>query len=462
MVPGVALLVAAAGTGGQGGDQPLTVSVVRFYSPAHATTTIEGVCEVRLDALGPGTGPAVRYRFEVSFQDSTGLELQHSGWTREVPAAVARTSGATAVETFEVPVAPGRYQLVVRVVPDGGAALERTVGVSAYAARPLLSDVLLATSARTVSADSEVGAGEVRRGSLAMRTAPTPRFSPADSTLAYYAEVYPGPTDTLEGQLSVAVVGAQGRSVVATPPRPVRFPRAGGVTDGSLDLAGLAPGAYRFEVRVRLGDSTVVGSAPFEMTAAEAVAAAPAQAAGDVFDRANELQLDSMYAPMVYLLEPGEQGVYDQLSVDGKRRFLREAWAKRDPAHGAGGVNTAMVRFYRAVDFANRAFREGGAGQVPGWRTDRGRVYLRNGQWDEILRRPVASPAPYEVWKYTRGRQRYYVFQDESGMGVYRLIMTNDRQEVGMQNWGSLLGTEDSIDVVRYLGLSSINQGEPQ
>jgi len=459
VVPAFALFVAAAGTGGQGGDEPLTVSVVRFYSPAHATTTIEGVCEVRLDALGPGTGSAVRYRFEVSFQDSTGLELQHDGWTREVPAAVARTSGATAVETFEVPVAPGRYQLVVRVVPDGGAKLERTVGVSAYATRPELSDVLIATSARSVSADSDVGAGEVRRGSLAMRTAPTPRFSPADTTLAYYAEVYPGPADTLDAQLSVAVVGAAGRSVVATPPRPVRFPRAGGVTDGSLDLAGLAPGAYRFEVRVRMGDSTVVGSAPFVMTEAAAVAAvAPAQPVGDAFDRANELQLDSMYAPMVYLLEPSEQGVYDQLSVDGKRRFLREAWAKRDPAHGAGGVNQAMVRFYRAVDFANRAFREGGAGQIPGWRTDRGRVYLRNGQWDEILRRPVASPAPYEVWKYTRGRQRYYVFWDESGMGVYRLILTNDRHEVGVQNWGSMLGTEDSIDVVRYLGLSTVDQ----
>jgi len=459
MVPAVACCVAAAGAGRQGGDQPLTVSVVRFYSPAHATTTIEGVCEVRLDALGPGTGSAVRYRFEVSFQDSTGLELQHNGWAREVPAAVARASGATAVETFEVPVAPGRYRLVVRVVPDGGTALERTVGVSAYDARPLLSDVLLATSARPVSADSDVGAGEVRRGALAMRTAPTPRFSPADTTLAYYAEVYPGPTDSLDGRLSVAVVGAQGRSVVATPPRPVRFPRGGGVADGSLNLAGLAPGDYRFEVRVRLGDSTVVSSAPFLMTEAPpATAATPAQATGDVFDRAGELQLDSMYAPMVYLLEPGEQGVYDQLTVDGKRRFLREAWANRDPAHGAGGVNQVMVRFYRAVDFANRAFREGGAGQVPGWRTDRGRVYLRNGQWDEILRRPVASPAPYEVWKYTRGRQRYFVFQDESGMGVYRLIFTNDRHEVGVQNWGSLLGTEDSIDVVRYLGLSTVEQ----
>ncbi len=207
----------------------------------------------------------------------------------------------------------------------------------------------------------------------------------------------------------------------------------------------------------------LVETAPFAMrepSAVAAVPAPPAESAGDVFARANEMQLDSMYAPMVYLLDPAEQRVYDQLAVDGKRRFLREAWAKRDPQHGAGGVNQAMQRFYAAVEYANRAFREGGAGQVSGWRTDRGRVYLKNGPWDEILRRPAASPAPYQVWRYTRGRPRYYVFLDQSQLGVYRLIFTNDRSEVGQQDWGQLLSPEDSVDVVRFLGLSNFDQSQ--
>jgi GWxTD domain-containing protein len=458
------LVMAAAPAGRQGGEQPLTVSAVRFYSPAAATTTIEGVCELRLAAVASGPVQVVRYQVEVAVRDSTGLELQRQSWSREVAVGVARAPGATAVETFSFPAAAGRYLVVVRVVPETGPALERAVGVSAFAGRPALSDVLLGDSVWVSLDTGAVGAGEVRRGSVVMRTAPVPGLSPARTSLSYYAEVYPWQGATLDGELSVAVLRSGGVSVVRTAPRAVRLSQAGGVTEGSLDLAGLPPGRYNLQLRLRLGDSTVTGQAPFVMAApaapAEAETAATASPA-DPFDGASEARLDSLYAPMVYLLEASEQRVYGQLSVDGKRRFLREAWAKRDPDHGAGagGVNQAMARFYASVDYVNRAFREGGAGQVPGWRTDRGRVFLRNGRWDDILRRPMASPAPYEAWKYTRGRQRWYVFLDRSGMGVYQLIATNDRREVGLQNWGEMLGSaEDSTDVMRFLGLAS--QGE--
>jgi GWxTD domain-containing protein len=455
MTPAVALLMTASAMGGQGGEQPLTVSAVRFYSAARATTTIEGVCELRLDAVAAGTGPVVRYRIEVSIQDSTGQELLRNGWSREVPRAVAGASGATAVETFDFPpAAPGRYRVVVRAVPETGPAVERAIDVPAFSTRPFASDLLLATAARDAAADTgAVSAGEIRRGSLAMRTAPVPHLSPGADTLSYYAEVYPWQGASLDGQLTVAVLKAGGQRVVQTAPRVVRFPQAGGVTVGSIPLAGLPAGEYRLELGVRLGDSTVVTSAPFVMRRPSAVAAGPAptpDSAADRFGRMNETQLDSMYAPLVYLLEPGESQVYDQLAVDGKRRFLSEFWARRETG--------ARARFYAAVDYTNQAFREGGAGQRAGWRTDRGRVYLRNGKSDEILRRPMASTAPFEIWKYTRGRQRYYVFRDRSGLGTYQLIFTNDRQEIGLQDWGHLMGTSDSTDVMRFLGITVEDQ----
>ncbi len=461
MVPAAAALcMAASPVGGQGGggDEPLTVSAVRFYSPARGTTTIEGVCELQLASVAAGSGPVAHYQVVVAVRDSTGLELGGKTWTDSVPTEVARMRGASRVETFSLgPAAAGRYQLVVRVIPETGSVVERSVDVRAWTARPPLSDLLLADSAWAGSDTGAVGAGEVRRGSLVMRTAPVLRLAPTRATLSYYAEVYPWKGASLAGEVAVAVLGAGGRNVVHTAPRAVQFDSGGGVTEGSLDLAGLPVGGYHLELRVRLGDSMLVGEAPFAMAqpAEPVVAAAPPPAnPNDPFAAASEAQLDSMYAPLVYLLEPREQGIYDQLAVSGKRNFLTQFWARRDPTHGSG-ANLAMVRFYAAVAYANRTFREGGAGQVPGWRTDRGRVFLRNGRWDEILQRPMASPAPYEVWKYTRGRQRYYVFVDQSGLSDYHLIFTNDRQETGVQNWGQILGAEDSTDVARFLGMAS-------
>jgi len=461
MVPAAALVVATAAMGRQAGEQALTVSAVRFYSPARATTTIEGVCELSLGALGAPTGSMLNYRVQVAIRDSTGQELgSPSEWTGAVPANVARTNGATTVETFEVPpAAPGLYQLVVRVIPENHPAIERAISVRAYERRPPLSDLLLATGARAAGTDTgAVGAGEVRRGSLVLRTAPIPHLTPTAAMLTYYAEIYPWQGATLDGQLSVRVLGADGRVVTQTSPRAVRFLQAGGVMQGSLDLSGLAAGEYSLELRVRLGDSTLVDAGKFVMRSLEALAAAPAprpdSGGGDPFANLSEVQLDSLYAPLVYLLAPRDQGVYDQLAVEGKRNFLRRFWSSRDSAGGAG----AMPRFYRLVDYANQTFREGGAGQVAGWRTDRGRIFLTNGRWDEILKRPMASPSPYEAWKYTRGRQRYYIFLDRSGLGAYQLIATNDRHETGLQNWQDQLGTDGVKDVTQFLGLTQEEQ----
>ena len=453
----VGTLLAAPTADGQGGEQPLTVSAVRFFSPASATTTIEGVCELRLGSVAAGAGQMVRYRVEIAVSDSTGLELHHTGWSREVPAAVARAQGATAVETFDFRTAPGQYRVVVRVVPETGPALERALQVTAYPGRPAMSDLLLATGVRQAGGDTDVvAAGEVQRGGVMMRTAPVPHLAPTEATLTYYAEVYPWPGASLDGQLSVAVLGAERHGVVETPPRPVRFNQAGGVTRGSLDLAGLPSGRYVLRLGLKLGDSTVTSEAPFVMgSMSDVVAATPgAASAVDVFENASESALDSMYRPLIYLFRSGEEGVYDQLSLEGKRRFLREFWAKRDPTRGSG-VNQAMQQFYGAVQYANETFREGGAAQIPGWRTDRGRIFLKNGRWDDILQRPMANPQPYEVWKFTRGRQRYYVFMDRSGLGHYQLIGSNDRQEPGQPNWQQLLGTESYTDVSRFLGLTT-------
>jgi len=107
--PAIAAAFVVGGVGAtwqQGGDQPLTVRAVRFYQPASGTTTIEGVCELRLSALASGVA-GLSYRFEVAVFDSAGLELQRNGWSREVPAAFARSRGATAMESFGFAAAPG-------------------------------------------------------------------------------------------------------------------------------------------------------------------------------------------------------------------------------------------------------------------------------------------------------------------------------------------------------------------
>jgi GWxTD domain-containing protein len=351
----------------------------------------------------------------------------------------------------------------VRLVPSAGETVERTVDVAAYGSAPSVSDLLLASGVRQPASDTEAPApGEIRRAGLLMRTAPVPRLTPAQAALSWYAEVYP--RSSTSGDMRAEVVGAGGRSVIATPPRRVTFPSGGGLTRGSVDLAGLPEGSYTLRLRLHLGDTTLVVEAPFAMSsvaslAADQPATAPVQtdAAADLFGEADENRLDSLAAPLVFMVESQrELALYRTLTTEGKRRFLREFWAHRDPTPGTP-ENEARDEFYHGVAFANEAFRESGRADLPGWNTDRGRVYLKNGHWDELLTRPAASPKPFQVWKYTRGRPRYYVFQDQTGFGHFLLIGTNDRSESNRSGWERVLGLDATKDAYQFLGLDIRN-----
>jgi GWxTD domain-containing protein len=456
-VGAAALVMAAAPRMRQGGDEPLTVNVIRFYRPASGTTTIEGVCEVRLPALLRGVGQGGRYRVEVSVLDSGGLELHKSDWMRDVPIG-ARTRGATMIESFSFSAAPGRYRVHLRLTPSGGAAVERDVAVETFRVSPAMSDLLLATAVRQPASDSEpLAPGEVRRAGLVMRTAPAPRLTPTEAALTWYAELYSRSGGAATGQFHAAVLAEDGHVVVRTPDRPVAVDASGGLTRGSLDLSGLPEGQYRFRMTLSLADTTLVNDAPFIMSALATVAAASdsadAMVPSDPFDQADEARLDSLFDPLVYLAQtPRDLSLFRSLTADGKRRFLRQFWSQRDPTP-ATPDNPPRDAFYRGVAHANTAFREGGAARTPGWNSDRGRIYLKNGRPDETLDRPAASPRPFVVWKYTRDRGRWYVFMDQTGLGHYALIGTNDGHEPSRQGWQRILGADGTRDAYQFLNL---------
>jgi len=142
--------------------------------------------------------------------------------------------------------------------------------------------------------------------------------------------------------------------------------------------------------------------------------------------------------------------------VRAKRRFLAEFWAGRDPSPGTPS-NEMRESFYAAIAYADSSFRERGRILTPGWKTDRGRVYARYGEPDDVLRRQQQGYAPpYEVWRYSRGKGRYYIFADRTGVGGFKLMSSNELQEVGDPNWQSILGIAALGDIARYLNLDRI------
>ncbi len=104
--------------------------------------------------------------------------------------------------------------------------------------------------------------------------------------------------------------------------------------------------------------------------------------------------------------------------AESRAEFVQEFWEKRDPDRSTEG-NEFKEEFDRRVDYADRRFMEG----IPGWKTDRGRMYIYFGPPDKIDRYPVLGDPEVKgmvIWYYYRYGFALR-FLDEDGTGMYTL-----------------------------------------
>jgi GWxTD domain-containing protein len=102
--------------------------------------------------------------------------------------------------------------------------------------------------------------------------------------------------------------------------------------------------------------------------------------------------------------------------VAQRSNVWREFWEATDP-NRATPENEALDVYFARVQSANTLFRNEG---VPGWRTDRGEVYITIGQPDEVFDNRTDAEGRYIVWSYTELRVDLF-FEDLARFGHYRL-----------------------------------------
>jgi len=100
-----------------------------------------------------------------------------------------------------------------------------------------------------------------------------------------------------------------------------------------------------------------------------------------------------------------------------KIKRYKEFWKSKDP-NPTDEDNPVFNEYYRRINLADKNFSHY---NTPGWRTDRGMVFIVLGPPDNITDHPFDSYAkPYVVWDYYQ-LSRSFTFVDETGFGDYRL-----------------------------------------
>jgi GWxTD domain-containing protein len=144
---------------------------------------------------------------------------------------------------------------------------------------------------------------------------------------------------------------------------------------------------------------------------------------------------------VVWIITDEERAAFKQLSNDEERdNFIEAFWQRRDPTPDTE-ENEYKEEHYRRIAYANEHFPAG----IPGWKSDRGRIYIMYGPADEIdshpsggsYERPMeegggeTSTFPFEDWRYRYlegiGQEVIIEFVDTCMCGDYH--MTLDRSE---------------------------------
>ena len=139
-----------------------------------------------------------------------------------------------------------------------------------------------------------------------------------------------------------------------------------------------------------------------------------------------------------YLANKDEKKMIKHLdSVETKRQFLKEFWARRDPSP-ATPFNEKRAEFLRHVQYANKKFSALG---LKGWKTDFGRVYILYGPPDDVERSPNTDKGrAYQVWRYENLQGGViFVFIDMTGYHRYQLVHSTYRSEIQNYDWPDLL-----------------------
>jgi GWxTD domain-containing protein len=164
-----------------------------------------------------------------------------------------------------------------------------------------------------------------------------------------------------------------------------------------------------------------------------------------------------------YIITDEERQAFKRLATDDERQsFIENFWLRRDPTPDSA-ENEYKEEHYRRIAYANERYASG----IPGWKTDRGRIYITFGPPAEIeshpsggsYERPIeegggtTSTFPFEIWRYRYlegiGNDIMIEFVDPTMTGEYRMTMDPSEKDALLMVPGA------GLTMMEQMGLAS-------
>jgi GWxTD domain-containing protein len=152
---------------------------------------------------------------------------------------------------------------------------------------------------------------------------------------------------------------------------------------------------------------------------------------------------DWLEKDVTYVITDEERKAFKKLATDDEReRFIEEFWRRRDPDPDTD-ENEFKEEYYERIAYTNEHFASG----MPGWKSDRGRIWIMYGKPDERETHPMGgnydrpsyegggntTTYPFEIWFYRHlpgvGSGVEIEFVDPTGSGEYRIARNPNEKD---------------------------------
>lgn len=181
-----------------------------------------------------------------------------------------------------------------------------------------------------------------------------------------------------------------------------------------------------------------------------------------------------------YIITKDEQKAFKELKTDEEREnFIENFWRRRDPNPDTE-ENEYREQYYERIAYANENFASG----IPGWMTDRGRIYITWGKPDSVESHPSGgaydrptyegggqtTTYPFETWFYRHlddvGDGVEIEFVDPTGTGEFRIARNPYEKDALANVPGGGLTTAEQLGITdksqRQLGAGQTYYGREQ
>ena len=169
----------------------------------------------------------------------------------------------------------------------------------------------------------------------------------------------------------------------------------------------------------------------------------PAEKARKIKPELKKAYKDWLDKDVTYIITDEERKAFKKLATDDEReRFIEEFWRRRDPDPDTD-ENEFKEEYYERIAYTNEHFASG----IPGWKTDRGRIWIMYGKPDGRETHPMGgmydrqsyegggstSTYPFETWFYRYlpgvGSGIEIEFVDPTGSGEYRIARNANEKD---------------------------------